>query len=140
MKRQRRRFSRQPPYGRRTWSHERWALERFSVVGRGYYRLRHSRPVECRTLGEWVRGYGSSLRDRTVAETECADLGYVVSTIFLGIDRGWGLWPRPILFETMIHSIDDNPRFLGYQTRYATRAQAMRGHDMAVAWLRAGGR
>jgi len=55
----------------------------------------------------------------------------VVSTIFLGIDHGFGGGP-PVLFETMIFSGGDRDGW-----RWHTRAQAIAGHDQIVAELRA---
>src|SRR5882672_6479969 len=52
-----------------------------------------------------------------------------ISTVFLGLDFGDG--GPPILFETMIfwkgHDLDQD------QDRYATRDEALAGHDAMVA-------
>lgn len=50
-----------------------------------------------------------------------------VSTVFLGLDHGWGKGP-PILFETMIFGgpLDD------YQVRYSSWDDAETGHKVAV--------
>lgn len=135
MKRQRRRFTREAPY-----SSARARLNRHSVVGMGYYKLdKHGRTVECRSLGEWARTYGRFIA-RSVARTVCDDLGFVVSTVFLGVDHNFGFRSipdsPPALFETMIHRITAGD-FLDYQTRYATRAEALAGHEVALAWLKA---
>lgn len=59
---------------------------------------------------------------RRVARDECC--GYLVSTVFLGIDHGLGAGP-PVLFETMVFgdgSLDE------HQERYCTAAEALAGH------------
>ena len=52
----------------------------------------------------------------------------LVSTIFIGLDMGFG-GPLPLLFESMIlggaHDME--------QRRYATRAEALRGHAELLA-------
>lgn len=131
MKRQRRRFARQPPYAWR----RRWAkLNAYSVYGHGYYKLdKDGEPVECVSLGEWTRSY-ESFDKRRVARTELPN-GLCVSTVFLGIDHNFGFdLSPPVLFETMIHRVDRRGGFLDYQKRYASRAEALAGHDAAVAW------
>jgi hypothetical protein len=52
----------------------------------------------------------------------------LVSTVFLGIDHSFG-GDVPILFETMIFG----GRHDHWQTRYATREEALAGHNRAVA-------
>ena len=69
-----------------------------------------------------------------------------VSTVFLGIDHGWGDKPR--WFETMIFGDRDVMWSLGgrnrllrttldYQQRYATWQEAEIGHREACAWAQA---
>ena len=53
--------------------------------------------------------------------------GLRVSTVFLGIDHSFALHAPPILWETMIFGADAE-----YSERYATRADAERGHADAV--------
>jgi len=50
-----------------------------------------------------------------------------VSTVFLGLDHGWGDGP-PILFETMIFGGPHDQR----QWRYSTIEEAREGHKAAV--------
>ncbi len=52
-----------------------------------------------------------------------------VSTVFLGMDHGWG--SERELFETMIFGGDRNDE----QFRYATWDEAKAGHDRVVAEL-----
>lgn len=55
-----------------------------------------------------------------------------ISTVFLGVDHGWH--GRVELFETMIFGQDDDGE---YCDRYATRAEALVGHSLAVALVEA---
>jgi hypothetical protein len=64
---------------------------------------------------------------RTVAE------GIEVSTVFLGLDHGWGDGP-PLLFETMIFS-SNNEDLDGYCERYATWDEAEEGHRIAERFV-----
>ena len=52
----------------------------------------------------------------------------VISTVFLGLDRGWG-GAAPLLFETMIFG-SKNADY--YQERYTTYGQALKGHKRAI--------
>ncbi len=52
-----------------------------------------------------------------------------VSTVFLGIDHGFGMWDYPILWETMIFGLPDNE---DYQERYTSAEDAIIGHHSAV--------
>ena len=66
--------------------------------------------------------------------------GYEVSTVFLGLDHGYGEGESPILWETMIFgdgpvkcaSGDDNE----YQVRYTSADDARSGHQRTIDWLR----
>lgn len=51
-----------------------------------------------------------------------------VSTVFLGLDHAWGHENGPILFETMIF----DGYYEGFQRRYKTYDEALRGHNDAV--------
>lgn len=55
-----------------------------------------------------------------------------ISTVWLGIDHGWGNG-RPVIFETMIFGFDDD---FEYQERYCTEAEAVEGHARAVQYAR----
>lgn len=54
-----------------------------------------------------------------------------ISTVFLGMDHGWGTGP-PVLFETMIFGGEYDE----YQRRYYNKIQAKAGHDQALAMVR----
>ena len=64
-----------------------------------------------------------------VLQTHLPD-GTHISTVWLGIDHNYGSGP-PIIFETMIFSPDEEQD--EQQWRYATEAEARRGHWHAVA-------
>lgn len=64
--------------------------------------------------------------------------GYFISTVFLGINHGWGNGP-PLLFETMIFDQNVEPNKCWqeiYTDRYSTFQQAEAGHIEAVEWLK----
>jgi len=52
--------------------------------------------------------------------------GVRISTVFLGLDHGWG--GAPELWETMIFGGAHDQ----YQARYGTREEALAGHGRAV--------
>ena len=73
---------------------------------------------------EWFRRLWAQIRKRR------RDGKMFVSTVFLGIDHGWGDEGAPLLYETMIFG---GPRDQGYQERYSTLEEALAGHEVAVA-------
>lgn len=60
--------------------------------------------------------------------------GYVVSTVFLGLDHNYSDEGPPILFETMIFCGDKTLH--EYQERYATWKEAEVGHQLAVGLVK----
>jgi hypothetical protein len=85
--------------------------------------------------GEWLVQSGED-DPRRVAFT---DLGWgTVSTVFLGIDHGFGAGP-PILFETMVFANPTKPGDMPddrEMNRYATWDEAEAGHAEMVAEAR----
>ena len=81
-------------------------------------------PVEAASALEGAKAFDDPRR--IVAQQEIGNVR--VSTIFLGLDHGFGEGP-PLLWETMIfggtHDKD--------QWRYSSRADAVAGHEAAVA-------
>ena len=55
-----------------------------------------------------------------------------VSTVWLGLDHGWGDGP-PLIFETMIFCHGHKCSLDEEQWRYSTEVQAVEGHAAAVA-------
>lgn len=82
-------------------------------------------PLPCLDLLEWGRWMeDNSDRMRVLLDELPNDVR--VSTVFLGLDHGFG--GPTLLFETMV--------FRGEQWRYGTRAEALAGHAAAVELIR----
>jgi hypothetical protein len=67
--------------------------------------------------------------------------GWMVSTVWLGINHRFGGDGAPVIFETMIfqpgdESPDGRVSSEDYCDRYCTEAAAQAGHDQAIASLR----
>ena len=92
---------------------------------------------------EWAEWIGVH-ENKRVAQDEAN--GYVVSTVFLGLDHSFTANGPPILFETMVfrsedwHEPDPDKRRLADQDmdRYATWDEAMKGHRRML-WKYKGG-
>lgn len=89
-----------------------------------YYKLVNGSHVAV-DIREWGRWFETADRDIAVDKIEGEEI--TVSTVFLGIDHGFG--GLPMFFETMIFG----GRHDGYQKRYATIEEAKAGHARAVA-------
>lgn len=64
--------------------------------------------------------------------------GWMVSTVWLGIDHGFGLSDAPLIFETMIFPPGDEAGEFGvwdgqYCERHPTEEAAQAGHDRALS-------
>jgi hypothetical protein len=78
---------------------------------------------------KWAEWFETA--DRVVMQTDVAE-DIRVSTVFLGLDYGFG--GRPLVFETMVFR-----RGSGCECdRYSTRAEALAGHAAMVERARAG--
>ena len=86
-------------------------------------------PVPCADLMEWARWF--ERRPNRVVKQEYVGTQFV-STVFLGLDHSFGDDGPPILYETMILGGPHDQ----YQTRCATREQALREHAIALAVAR----
>lgn len=82
--------------------------------------------VEAADVGEWGRFFQSG--DRRVGKDEIGDAE--VSTVFLGIDHGWG--DKHLWFETMIFGGEHDQA----SWRYETWDEAIVGHRRVVTALR----
>jgi hypothetical protein len=90
---------------------------------RWYYVLNEDHTVSrVSSMDEWAMKFefGNSNIDWTGNES------LHVSTIFLGIDHGFGRTEQPILFETLIRGGPHDNR----QERYCTYDEAIEGHNM----------
>lgn len=78
--------------------------------------------TDVREWGAWFEDVSKRRVDQTIKD------GVRISTVFLGIDHGFGFGVAPLLFETMIfggeHDMD--------QWRYASWEAAVEGHEYAV--------
>jgi len=90
------------------------------------YRLVGKIAVPETDLLKWGRWLDKA--DRRVARDVVG--GVLVSTVFLGMDHGWGEGP-PILFETMAFEDEDTAREIE-TFRYSTWDEAEKGHAELV--------
>lgn len=88
----------------------------------GLYILKEGKPIQCQDVHKWAIWFGAA--GRVVKQTMVGKVE--VSTVFLGIDHGFG--GRPVLWETMIFGGIHNH----YQRRYISRKAAVAGHKEAV--------
>lgn len=79
----------------------------------------------------WGRVLGMPVEYRRVARDEVGDV--TVSTVWLGLDHGFGMEDAPLIFETLIFGGDHD----GEMMRYPTRDEALAGHAQAVALVTA---
>jgi hypothetical protein len=100
-------------------------------VSLAYYDM-DGKPI---TQEEWVRQY-----EQNVVKQDFLPNGFVVSTIWLGIDHSFRHWKGPpsehipIIFETLVFN---DPKFSGEcdGRRYSTKAEAEAGHaEFAMKW------
>ena len=106
-----------------------------------YYSLdKDNKPVPS-TLSEW--GAMMNRTDRVLAKTTVGN--QEVSTVFLGMDHGFGEGRDPVLWETMVFSLNkhsgSHSGFVGaeeYQERYTSYEAAARGHIDVVMKLMVG--
>ena len=88
----------------------------------GNYILVGKEPKQIDDILEWARQFETS--NRIVEQTQIGDMK--VSTVFLGLDHSFG-GGEPLLFETMIFGGAED----GYQDRYSTWDEAVKGHQFA---------
>ncbi len=87
-----------------------------------YYVLDGHTPKAVKDVLEWGTTFES--QDRVVEKTKIGDVD--ISTVFLGLNHRYGEG-EPLLFETMIFGGEDD----GYQDRYSTWDDAVKGHKFA---------
>ncbi len=82
------------------------------------------------TSDQWAEMFkGSAYPSRTVARDEVD--GASISTVWLGLDHGWGEGP-PLIFETMVFGSPLDQECW----RYSTEAEARAGHAAAIEAVR----
>lgn len=87
-------------------------------------------PRQERDLLAWAMWYERA--DRHVGWDKLSE-EVTVSTVFLGIDHGYGRTNEPVLWETMIFGgVHDH-----YQDRYTSRDAALAGHEHALRLAKA---
>jgi len=91
-----------------------------------HYTLDGHKPVPCDLLtwGQFLATGGRTVKKDTIGES-------LVSTVFLGIDHGFGEGP-PLLFETLVFK---GP-LADEMDRYSTWEQAEQGHAAMVERVR----
>jgi len=62
---------------------------------------------------------------------------YWISTVWLGVDHGWGRRPVPVIFETMVFAENGKVGHDLEMRRYSTEAEALEGHAETVLLVRA---
>jgi hypothetical protein len=95
-----------------------------------WYKLDEEKQIVPCTVEEFSDWTLSAHDKHRVAETTVGDAW--ISTVFLGISAS----AKPRLFETMIF---DHPGWEGFQWRYATYEEAVKGHELIVAKVRGDG-
>lgn len=93
------------------------------------YTLEGTTPVPAVDLMTWAKWYEAA--NRTVAESNIGD--HLVSTVFLGMDHGFGDGP-PLLFETMVFKGASNSDL--WCERCSTWEEAVAMHERVCAHVR----
>lgn len=98
------------------------------AMGDNYILDEHGEPVRCDDLVAWAKWFQTA--ERHVAQ-DITPGGARVSTVFLGVDHGYGLGGPgiPVLWETMVF---DGPMNMACD-RYTYREAAERGHARMLA-------
>jgi len=103
-------------------------------------------PKEEPDLMTWARWFETANEERIVARTDLKDV--YVSTVFMGLDHNFGLG-KPILWETLVfENKTTTEEYMGrkftfhktvgeYGERYHTKDEAMSGHLLTVAKIKA---
>lgn len=101
----------------------------------GKYILVNKKPVACPDLMKWAKWMEKGAR-RVARDTIH---GVIVSTVFLGLDHAFvGGHAKPVLFETMLKypGKDNFSGWGGYQKRYHTWSEAVKGHKKAIGFVK----
>jgi hypothetical protein len=91
----------------------------------GLYYDRQGEPID---VNQWASLFTSNYQRVARDEVE----GYTVSTVWLGLDHGWG-GPIIFIFETMLFGKGERNQECH---RYSTEKEALAGHEAIVTALR----
>lgn len=97
-----------------------------------FYILNENKEVIESRHDEWMIYVGRPNYNNKVALDIIGDRR--ISTVFVGIDYGFGMTPKPIVFETMV--FDDVNFNMIKQKRYATWNEAVEGHKFILEEVR----
>ncbi len=97
----------------------------------GHFILDGHQVIPCTNIFEWGRMFES--KDRIVAQEHVGNA--FVSTVFLGLDHGWGPNSEGLVFETMVF---DSPDGDERTERYRTWGEAEAGHKRIVEEIKKG--
>ena len=108
----------------------------YARLGKSYfYKLTPDKKVVPSSFSEFAEQCNDPEKYRRVGLDQLGP--YVVSTVFLMINHGFG--GRPLFFETMIESLKgEEGVFQNFQRRYETYEEALAGHQDTVEKVRAG--
>lgn len=95
------------------------------------YKLDGKKVVQCKNFADWCHWWILA-REKGLRKVGWDKIGPVtISTVFLGIDHGWGR--KPVLFETMVFGGKLDQK----QWRYFTWEEAEHGHRETVRLVKA---
>lgn len=87
--------------------------------------------MTCAEWAKWLENLENN--EKRIVKQDKLSSGVLVSTVFLGLDHGFGHTNLPILYETMVFG----GKLSEKQERYFTREEALAGHqkwlDKAIA-------
>lgn len=96
-----------------------------------YYYLNEDKTYRPCSFEEWEQQFEQMRKDETKHLYYDIVKGFMVSTVWLGINLGFGLHDRkPLLFETMVFSKDSMTD--EFMWRYSTWEEAEKGHKHAI--------
>jgi len=97
-----------------------------------HYTLNPDYTVKPVDMLEWARWFEKAKQKRVVKQQTVN--GYLVSTVFLGLDHNFTAQGPPLIFETMVFPNKPRRSYAElYCDRYSTWDEAIVGHAKAVA-------
>ena len=86
------------------------------------------------TLKQWAGRFEMSIEEKQVNRTVLPN-GYLVSTVWLGLDHSFGDGP-PLIFESMVFTCNAKQKVTDWleldMCQYSTEAEALKGHKRLV--------